>query len=251
MPPTILVYSHDLFFSVRIQDVIERLGGRMALVQSAADLAAGLGEVPVLAIVELDPAGQGDWIHAVHYAQRWTRGIPIVAFGSHVDTAAREAARRAGCQHVWAKSHFMAELPTLVQSYVAPSADLQGCADAPDERVREGIRLFNAGAYYRCHDALEAAWVAEHRPCRALYQGILQLAIALHQVEQGNYEGADKMFRRAINKFQRLPERCQGLDVAGLLATCRDLHRLLIDGGRERIAAFPRGAFPLIEVEGL
>lgn len=245
--PTLLVYSRDLFFSVRIQDVIERLGGRMHHVQNATDLATGLGEVPVLAIVELDPGGEGDWVHAVNYARRWTRGIPVVAFGSHVDTAAREAARQAGCQHVWAKSRFMEELPALVERYVSPSVDLQGCADAPSELVAEGIRLFNAGEYYHCHDALEAAWAADRRPCRDLYQGILQLAIALHQVEQGNYEGADKMFRRAVNKFQRLPWRCQGFDAAELLLTCRDLHRTLVELGPEHIAGFPRPAFPTIK----
>lgn len=245
-PPTVLVYSRDLFFSVRIQDVIERLGGRMHHVQNATDLATGLGEVPVLAIVELDPGGEGDWVHAVNYARRGTRGIPVVAFGSHVDAAARAAARQAGCQHVWAKSRFMEELPALVERYVSPSEDLQGCTDTPSELVAEGIRLFNAGEYYHCHDALEAAWAADRRPCRDLYQGILQLAIALHQVELGNYLGADKMFRRAINKFQRLPVHCQGFDAAELLLTCRDLHRTLVELGPEHIAAFPRSAFPTI-----
>ncbi len=244
--PTVLVYSTDLFFSVRIQDVVEKLGGRVEAAQTGFELAEGLGEVPVLAIVELGPGGAGDWVQAVNEARKWTRGIPIVAFGSHVDEAAREAARQAGCDYVWAKSRFMAELPALVERYVAPSPTLQGCEDAPNDLVREGLRLFNAGEYYRCHDALEEVWMLERRECRHLYQGVLQLAIALHHLEGGNYEGADKMFRRAINKFQRLPARCQGLDVAGLLQTSRDLHQALQERGPTRLADFPRDLFPVI-----
>ena len=40
--------------------------------------------------------------------------IPIYAFGSHVDTDALKAARQAGCDHVWARSRFVEELPQVV-----------------------------------------------------------------------------------------------------------------------------------------
>ena len=47
--------------------------------------------------------------------------------------------------------------------------------------------------------------------------------------EGGNYDGADKMLRRAVNKFQRLPPSCQGIDAASLLQTCRRLQQTLDD----------------------
>ncbi|MCO6453243.1 MAG: DUF309 domain-containing protein [Caldilineales bacterium] len=244
--PVVIVYCQDLFFSVRIQDVVERLGGKVRLVQSTADLAEGLGEVPVLAIVELGPGGQGEWIDAVQYARRWTRGVPIVAFGSHVDGVAREAARRAGCDYVWAKSRFVDELPALVERYVTPSSIVQGCDDMPNELVRRGLELFNQGQYYRCHDSLEQAWVEDRRACRDLYQGILQFAVALHHIERANYAGADKMFRRAINKFQRLPNACQGINVAALLDSSRMLRQRLLSLGPDRVTEFPRELFPRI-----
>jgi predicted metal-dependent hydrolase len=246
--PTVLVYCDDLYFSLRIQDVVEKLGGRVRTVSAAADLAEGLADAPVLALIEVGPGGQGDWVHAVHYARKFTRGVPIVAFAAHVDTAARDAARQAGCDHVWSKNRFMAELPAVVAQHLTPPADLEGCADAPNALVQEGLRLFNAGQYYPCHDALEKAWMADHRPCRDLYQGILQLAIALHHIEQGHFAGADKMFRRAITKFQRLPGRCQGLDVTELLRTSRRLHGVLLELGPERIGEFPRALFPVLSL---
>lgn len=244
MPPTILLSTTDLFFGARIQDVIEKLGGRVQWPRTAAELAAQLGEVPVLAIVELGPGGQGDWMQAVQDARKWTRGIPILAFGAHVDTAAQAAAQAAGCDFVWSKNRLARELPALVARYLAPAAELDGCADAVNDLVRQGVALYNQGQYYKCHDALEAAWVAETRPCRHLYQGILQFAVALHHIEQGNFTGADKMFRRAINKFQRLPPRCQGFDVAALLQSSRDLRQRLIELGPDQIEQFPRQLFP-------
>lgn len=248
-PPTVLIYTEDLFFGLRIQDVVEKLGGRAQTVSSAAELAAGLADVPALAIIEL--GDRQDWIEAVQEARKWTRGVPVAAFGSHVDTAALAAARQAGCDYVRTKGRFMEELPALVERHVRPSTELPGCEEAPNVLVREGLRLFNLGQYYPCHDALEKAWFAEERPCRNLYQGILQLAIALHHIERGNFDGADKMLRRAINKFQRLPPTCQGIDAAGLLHACRSLQQTLLQLGPDALASFPRDQFPTIpEPEG-
>jgi hypothetical protein len=246
--PTVLIYTADLFFGLRIQDVVEKLGGRALAVSSSAELAAGLADVPALAIIEL--GASQDWIAAVHEARKRTRGVPIAAFGSHVDMAALAAARQAGCDFVRTKGRFMEELPALVERHLRPAADLPGCDETPNDRVREGLQLFNQGQYYPCHDALEKAWVAEERPCRALYQGILQLAIALHHIEGGNYDGADKMLRRAIAKFQQLPPTCQGIDVAELLRTCRRLQQTLLELGPAALAAFPRHTFPTIPIPG-
>ncbi len=200
----------------------------------------------MLAVIEIGQGGGGDWIHAVAYARKWTRGIPIVAFGSHVDSAGREAAKAVGCDYVWSKSRFTNEFPSLAKGYLSPGENLDGCNEQPNDLVQAGLALFNEGAFYKCHDALEAAWVAETRSCRDLYQGILQFAIALHHIEEDNFKGADKMFRRAINKFQRLPDSCQGIDVACLLSNSRDLHHHLIELGAAQIESYPRELFPTI-----
>ncbi|NOX62576.1 MAG: DUF309 domain-containing protein [Chloroflexi bacterium] len=246
---TVLLYARDLIFASRIQDVVERLGGRVQVVEDAASLAEGLGEVPALAVVEMGAAEQEDWIAAIHYARKWTRGVPIIAFGPHVNVAAREAARRAQCDYVWSKSRFVREFPALAARYLQPGDHIRGCDEPLPELVREGLALFNRGEYYQCHDALEAAWFAESRDCRDLYQGILQLAIALHHIQQENFTGADKVLRRAINKFQRLPARCQGVNVAHLHALARDLRNRLLELGPERIDEFPRDLFPKIEAQ--
>jgi CheY-like chemotaxis protein len=73
---------------------------------------------PVVALVDL--ATPGDWATAIQRCKLrpHTRAIPIYAFGSHVDAATLQAARRAGADHAWARSRFMAELPAVVESHV-------------------------------------------------------------------------------------------------------------------------------------
>lgn len=201
----------------------------------------------MLVLVELGAGGQGNWRQVVRHVRKQARGIPIIAFGSHVDIDARDAARQAGCDHVWSKSRFVDELPALVERHTTPSEETLGCRDEPNDRVSQGVELFNQGRYYEAHDALEETWFADKRPCRDLYQGLLQLGIALHHIEQDNYRGTDKMLLRAASKFQRLPSPCQGMDVAELLEQSRTLRQTLLAMGPDQINQFPRQLFPTIQ----
>ena len=46
----------------------------------------------------------------------------------------------------------------------------------------EAVDLFNQGAYYDCHDVLEALWNEAEDPTRTLIHGILQCAVGLHHL---------------------------------------------------------------------
>jgi predicted metal-dependent hydrolase len=85
----------------------------------------------------------------------------------------------------------------------------------PSEALR-GIALFNAGEYFEAHEALENAWRAEPGPIRELYQAILQVAVTYYHLQRGNYAGATKVAARCRVKLEACPERCAGVDVAGL-----------------------------------
>ncbi len=246
-PGPVLVYTRDLFFGVRIRDVVEKCGGQIANVSSLGEIASTLERPLTLAIIEMGTADQADWQEAIRQIRRSQPGVPIIAFGSHMDAAARQAARKAGCHHVWAKSRFTQALPNLIEAYLNPDNRLQGCEDPPNELVQRGLQLFNRGEYFECHELLEEAWFADRRPCRVLYQGILQLAVALYHIERGNFRGAVKMLRRAMDKFQRLPGICQGVDTATLHRQALALQRALFDVGPEGLADFPRELFPKIQ----
>jgi predicted metal-dependent hydrolase len=48
----------------------------------------------------------------------------------------------------------------------------------------EGIVLFNAGQYWKAHEALEEAWMDETGEVRHLYRGILQVGVTYLHVER-------------------------------------------------------------------
>jgi len=126
-PPTrILALVGDLFFAVRIGNTLRPLGYRVDVASSRAKLAAALGDgaaPPALVIVDLafaavDPPRQ----IAALKADEATRASPILAFGAHLDRAARDAAKAAGADRVVANSKLHDDLPALVERYARHGA---------------------------------------------------------------------------------------------------------------------------------
>jgi len=229
----VLALVTDLLFATRIADAVRAQGGEPLLVSSAAELRQGIDRWPVLILLDLGALPIEQWRDEVQRAKTspQSRQIPIYAFGSHVDAAALQAARRAGCDHAWARSHFVQELPALIAQHLnPPPVYSEGWDDVPSPAFLQGVALFNAGEYYRQHDVFEALWRADPRPIRALYQGILQTGVALYQIQHDNPRGALKLLRRGLGHLRLLPPVCQGVDVAALRRDARRLHDDLLAG---------------------
>ncbi len=268
--PLIVGFVADLMFATRIAAVAQRLGYELRWIESAADLpgaagptAEGPGELlegqsgalferltgwqPALLIFDLGNDGipWQRWIAAIKSSPA-TRRLPILAYGSHVNKEALAAARSAGADGVVARSRFSAALPELIAEYARQRDSaglLDACRQPPPALVVEGITLFNAGHYYKCHDALEEAWRAEERPVRDLYRAILQVGIAYFQIERGNYRGAVKMLLRVRQWLAPLPDICQGVDVAQLRDDVSRVHDALTALGPAELADFDRSLF--------
>jgi hypothetical protein len=74
--------------------------------------------------------------------------------------------------------------------------------DASDRRkLEEGVRLFNEGLYFECHDVLEDLWIGDRSPLRGLYQGLIQAAVALHHAGAGNWKGARSVLALSIDRL--------------------------------------------------
>ncbi|MBA4602268.1 DUF309 domain-containing protein [Thermoactinomyces mirandus] len=76
--------------------------------------------------------------------------------------------------------------------------------------------LFNVEQdYYKCHDVLEELWLEEGR--EAYYQGLLQVAVGLYHLQNGNRNGAVKLLTSALVKLEPYPaDKWMGLDLARL-----------------------------------
>lgn len=97
----------DLMFASRIRGTAPAA----KVVQRADGLPGAVGASTRLVLVDLHARGALDAIAALREAGS---SATIIAFGSHVETAALQAARDAGADRVMARSGFVRELPGLV-----------------------------------------------------------------------------------------------------------------------------------------
>jgi predicted metal-dependent hydrolase len=78
----------------------------------------------------------------------------------------------------------------------------------------EGIRLFNAGRYFECHEVWEQVWKRANGAEKVFYQGLIQAAVAILHAERGNFRGAASIYSKACARLERLPETHMGIALA-------------------------------------
>ena len=85
-------------------------------------------------------------------------------------------------------------------------------------RFEEGIELFNRRRFFDCHEAWEKVWLEFSGDRKKFLQGLIQLAVALHHLQNGNRVGAGRLLVAAVEKLALdSPERAL-IDVDALLA---------------------------------
>jgi hypothetical protein len=117
------------------------------------------------------------------------------------------------------------------------------------ELAKKAIEQFNQGEFWEQHETFEAAWRAEPGPIRQLYQGILQVGVAYYQIQRQNYDGARKLFQRAWQYLNVLPDVSQGVDIAQLKRDAQAAQAEMKRLGPERIGEFDPGLFKPIKME--
>jgi uncharacterized protein len=122
------------------------------------------------------------------------------------------------------------------------------CRQPADEELLQGIALFNDEEWFECHEALEELWNGEQGLVRDLYQGILQVAVALHHWRNGNYGGAMLLFVSGVRLLRHVEPDCLGVDVAGLIAATGRVREALAALGEERMHELDRGLIPRIRM---
>jgi DNA-binding response OmpR family regulator len=112
----ILALEKDLFFSVKMRDTLRHHDMEVTTVRNLTAFEQRLtteGELhPVLVIINTATTGV-DWEAAIRLARK--EGLPVLAFGSHMDLEARTKAIQAGAQRIVANSKFSADMPGLVK----------------------------------------------------------------------------------------------------------------------------------------
>jgi CheY-like chemotaxis protein len=120
--PLGLLLCDDLIFASRISATARSLGLQVRTVRSAAGLEQ-LAAQEKPACVILDLANPSLEITDAVPRLRPEGQVPvIVAYGSHVDTAGLNAARRAGCDVVLPRSRFVEDLAAALPRWFAGQA---------------------------------------------------------------------------------------------------------------------------------
>ena len=104
-----------------------------------------------------------------------------------------------------------------------------------------GIDLYNAGEFHAAHDAWEERWRDDCGPREKLFlQALIQSAVVFHHIEIGRRGAARRMYRMALEKFERLgAARFMSLDVTDYLAQLARSVAWLEEGEDPRDAVQP------------
>jgi len=120
------------------------------------------------------------------------------------------------------------------------------CQDSPSGQLLLGIRQFNAAQWYECHETLELLWIPATGDLRNLYQGIIQLSIALHHWRNGNFNGAISLLDGGMEYLNKLPQVCQWIDVTGLITQVESVKKQLEGLGKSKMADLDPSCIPKI-----
>jgi hypothetical protein len=218
---------------------------------------------PSLTIVQLGDAAKNNapswqkWVISAKTSPA-TRKQPILGVSIERNTNVSALIRQAqnlGCDVAIEQDTFAKEGSNIIRKLIqaqntSQQTELLNQARQPlPELARKGIEMFNVGEYYEQHELLEHAWRAEIGPVRALYQGILQVGVAYYQIKRKNYAGAYKMFLRANQYLNALPDECQGVNVAQLRRDAEAAFTRLKELGTERIEKFEAAFFKPVILE--
>ena len=111
-PSRALLLDNDLFFVTKITDTLKHAGWATTTARRLEDFLRRLAEdQPDLALVNTAARGV-DWQTAIRAARQ--TGVPVVAFGAHVDLETQALARQAGASRVVSNSKLAADLPGIV-----------------------------------------------------------------------------------------------------------------------------------------
>lgn len=110
-PRMVALLCTDLMFGVRLQNMVRAAGLGFVTLRPGEALPAG--DVPRIDMLVVDLTTRGDWEPTIRDAAE--QGIPVVAFGPHMDVQARRRARMAGAGRVLANSNLMRDLPPILR----------------------------------------------------------------------------------------------------------------------------------------
>jgi uncharacterized protein len=102
----------------------------------------------------------------------------------------------------------------------------------------QGVREFQQGQFYECHDTLEALWIEAQEPNKTFFQGILQIAVACYHLGNQNWRGSVILLGEGMRRLSPYQPDYGGIDVNHLLDTSGELLSALQTVGPEGVSKY-------------
>ena len=145
------------------------------------------------------------------------------------------------------------QIPVIVRGNLSHQLPIQGddtmtkrldCDSSPSGELLQAFGEFNRGDWFDCHETLEELWVGSELEMRWFYQGMLQIAVALHHWRNGNHGGAVSLLTSGVDYLRRVSPVCQRIEVAQLADDADRCRAELVRLGAERMTELPPALIP-------
>lgn len=82
-----------------------------------------------------------------------------------------------------------------------------------DPRYLAGVLLFNATRFFEAHETWESLWLETSGDAKQFYKGLIQAAVCLLHLSNGNIRGAERLFHSARAYLENYGPYYLGLDI--------------------------------------
>ena len=118
-----------------------------------------------------------------------------------------------------------------------------------NDSLKDAITLFNRRDYFACHEVLEEAWQKASEEDKKFYQGVIQLATALHlRFHRGGHRGTINLLTQALLQLENYCPQYQKVDVDTLYRGVETYLKELKSSKHARAGFFERLRVPRIRL---
>ena len=119
MGDSVVVLNRDLFFGIRLNQLLKQLGYQVKLEKTLDGFLAGVSGFGVaLGIIDISFAPDWDRLASVIATGSLP---PLIAFGPHLDVEGLRAAKKAGVNRVFSNGDFTKDTAAIIARYARPS----------------------------------------------------------------------------------------------------------------------------------
>ena len=128
---------------------------------------------------------------------------------------------------------------------------MRQCEESPPGELLLAIRQFNAGQWFECHETVEELWIGEVGEVRDFFQGLIQVAVALHHWRNGNYGGAVSLLTGGVTYLGHVSDACMWVDVVHFISDTNRMRAALEELGKERMQELDPAYIPRLHTVSL